>query len=104
MSYQNITNELNDMLSNFMDLCDLTYQEIEPRVLHIIKNNIKDINLIEHTLDILLNVPTEKGCTLFIKLCNYISKFNRQLADEYLEIYDDIYSEHHQKRKKYIQD
>ena len=85
--------ELRVAFKSLEKLYGLAYKEIRPEILYIIKNNIKDIGLIEHKLDMLLNIPSKECYILFVKLCEYVSKFNKTLADEYLDIYRDLYEE-----------
>ena len=95
-----LPNNLKNMLDWLIKLYKQAHKEIKPEVLYIIKNNIKDIRLIEHTLDKLLNIPTEKCYILFTKLCNYVSKFDKETAEDYLEIYNEIYGEEENIKKK----
>ena len=95
-----LSNELKTMVKSLMELYDIAYLQIKPNVEYIVDNDIKDLNIIEHTLETLLDIPTNEGYNLFVKLCNYMSKFNKELADEYLEIYDDLYGEAKPKTKK----
>ena len=62
------------------------YQLCLPEVERIIKYQIKDIDLIEHTLDQVLNIYTNKGFYLFIRLLLYYRTINLRNAKDYLEI------------------
>ena len=62
------------------------YKLYRPQVKTIINNKIKDIDYIEHTLDGVLNIYTDKGFYLFIELLLYYKKVNYKNACEYLEI------------------
>lgn len=95
-----LDNELKNMLNNLMQLYELSYQTIKPKVAYIIKNNIKDIRVLESVLEELLNIPTDKCYKLFTKLCNYIMPFNHELAIDYLSLYDELYGNNDQKTKK----
>lgn len=88
------------MAKELNELYELTYNQIKPQVIYIIRNNIKDINFIDHIFDELLNVPTDKCYKLFTKLCNYVASFNSKLAKEYLEIYEELYGEEELEEKK----
>lgn len=95
-----LDNELKDMLNNLMQLYDLAYQSLKPKVAYIIKNNIKDTRFLESVLEELLNIPTDKCYNLLTKLCNYIMSFNHELAEDYLTLYDELYGNNDQKTKK----
>lgn len=62
------------------------YQLCLPEVERIIKYQIKDIDLIERTLDQALNIYTDKGFYLFIRLLLYYRTVNLEYAKDYLEI------------------
>ena len=64
------------------EMYNLCYLEVE----RIIKYKIKDINLIEHTLDNCLDIYTEKGFYLSLKLLLYYRTINLENAKEYLDI------------------
>ena len=75
--------ELAENLINcWEEMYNLCYSEVE----RIIKYQIKDINVIEHTLDMALDIYTDKGFYLFIKLLLYYKDVNYQNAKDYLEI------------------
>ncbi len=91
--------KIKDMLKELYELYDLAYQSLSPQVAYIIKNSIKDNKLLESTLDELLNIPTDKCYKLFTELCGYISKFNSDMANDYLKIYEEMYGEEKPKKK-----
>ena len=62
------------------------YNFYRPQVKRIINGKIKDINYIEHTLDGVLDIYTDKGFYLFIELLLYYSTVNYKNARDYLEI------------------
>ena len=62
------------------------YNVYRPQVKMIIRNKIKDVNYIEHTLDGCLDIYTDKGFYLFMELLLYYRKVNYKNAREYLEI------------------
>lgn len=78
----NILELAKGLMACYEEMYKLCYSEVE----RIIKYKIKDINLIEHTLDQALDIYTEKGFYLFIKLLLYYQTVNLQNAYEYLEI------------------
>ena len=67
------------------------YVLYSPEVNRIIKNKITDTSIIETCLDNLLNVPTDDCYDLFLKLCSYYRTINKLSADDYLEIYKELY-------------
>ena len=95
-----IPNNLMLMAKKLNELYELAYNQIKPQVTYIIKNNIKDINFIDHVFDALLDIPTDKCYNLFIKLCDYVSTFNSKIAKDYLEIYEELYGEEESKKKR----
>ena len=78
----NLKELVERLLESYEYMYNLCYQEVEI----IISNKIKDIDLIEHTLDMALDIYTEKGFYLFIKLLLYYRTVNYQNARNYLEI------------------
>lgn len=67
-------------------LYEKAYCLYEPQVKWIINNKVKDPNLIEHTLDYVMDIYTEKGFYLFMELLLYYSTVNYSNAKDYLEI------------------
>ena len=96
-----VPNDLMYMAKELNELYELSYNQIKPQVTYIIKNNIKDINFIDHVFDELLNIPTEKCYKLFTRLCTYVETFNQDIAKEYVEIYQELYGQEEHKKKKY---
>ena len=92
--------DLYRLVNELRYLYEISYNNIKPQVLYIIKNNIQDTNLIEHTLDSLLDIPTDKGYQLFTEFCNYISTFNKEIANDYINIYDELYDINSKIKKK----
>lgn len=90
---------LMEICSNLERLYIFEYKRIKPYVYKIIDNNICDIQYIEKVLDCLLNVPYEPCYQLFIMLCNYVFKIDKEMALEYIELWDDLYGEDDDKIK-----
>ena len=65
---------------------NLAYDLCYPKVEKIINYKIRDNDLIEHTLDEALDIYTEKGFYLFLKLLIYYRTVNKEKAKTYLEI------------------
>ena len=97
-----LSSTLKDMMSGLMDLYKRAYEELNPKVDYIIENKVTDLDYIAKILDRLLNIPHDYCYLLFIKLCNYIAKFNKPFADEYITIYQELYGEDEPKIKKKI--
>ena len=94
-----IPNEIFEMAKSLNELYELSYNQIKPEISYIIKNNIKDMNYIDHVFDELINIPTDKCYKLFIKLCEYVKTFNAKIVNEYIDIYEDLYGEEPKKKK-----
>ena len=80
----NMARELNELYKTM-------YVLYSPEVDRIIKNKITEIPTIESCLDNLLNVPTDDCYDLFLKLCSYYRTINKASADDYLEVYKELY-------------
>ncbi len=80
----NMARELNELYKTM-------YVLYSPEVNRIIKNKITDTSIIETCLDNLLNVPTDDSYDLFLKLCSYYRTINKLSADDYLEVYKELY-------------
>jgi len=89
---------IKGLINSYEEMYNLCYPEVE----RIIKGRITDVNLIEHTLDNILEIYTEKGFYLFIKLLLYYRTVNIDNAYDYLEILkNDREEEYHEFIKKY---
>ena len=108
-----LDDNLRYLAKQLLDSYDVMYNLCYPEVERIINNQIKDINLIEHTLDQALDIYTEKGFNLFLKLVFYYSTIDTEKAYEYLNILKEIREEEynefiekitreHEKQKKYV--
>lgn len=95
-----LSNEIKSMIQNLIELYEISYNQIKPKVAYIINNEIKDIDFICHILDELLDIPTDKCYNLFKELCNYTSQINAKITNEYLEIYQELYGEDELENKK----
>lgn len=95
-----LPSEIKEIASGLIELYGIAYIQIRPQVANIINNNVTNIAYIENVLDQLLNIPYEPCYQLFIKLCNYVSTFDKDCANDYLEIYEDLYGEEEVKEKK----
>lgn len=86
-------NKIKKIIDPLIKLYEIEYREIKPQVSYIIDNKIEDMKYIEPVLERLLNVPYDPCYKLFIKTCDYVSGFNKEIALEYLEIYKDMYGD-----------
>lgn len=98
MSIDNIIklcNELNDLYEE-------AYKLYKVEVDRIINYGINDINYIEHTLERILDIYTDKGFYLYIKLLLYYKTINYEHAKAYLEILKEIREEEYHEFVKKI--
>lgn len=82
------------------ELFEIAYKEIAPRVEKIITSQNKDINLIESYLVRLLDIPTDEAYILLQRLCNYCENINPEIAEFYINEYEEIYDIKEDKAKK----
>ena len=66
----------------------------------LINNKVTDSVTIEKCLDRTMDILTNKGYDLFMKLCKYYATFNQKAAQEYLDIYNELYGEEKKDVKK----
>ncbi len=59
----------------------------------LINNKVTDSVTIEKCLDRTMDILTNKGYDLFMKLCKYYATINQKAAQEYLDIYNELYGE-----------
>lgn len=95
-----IPQDIIDLAKQIHELHKIMYEMIKPEVMYIINKKVKNINIIENTLDRLLDIPTDEGYELFLKLCNYYATIDKEGAKFYLESYEEIYGEEEPKTKK----
>ena len=81
-----MNDNFRELAEGLMNCWEEMYNLCYPEVERIIKCQIKDINVIEYTLDMALDIYTNKGFDLFIKLLLYYKDINYQNAKDYLEI------------------
>ena len=89
-----------EVAKELMKCYEKAYEIHKLEVDYIINNQITDINYIEHTLDYCLDIYTDKGFNLFLKLLLYYKKVNLENAYIYLEILKDIRKEEYDDFKK----
>ncbi len=71
---------------NIMKSYEEKYNIYYPLVERIINKKIKDIHEIESTLDLVLEIYTEKGFNLFLKLLFYYSEVDMEKSYAYLDL------------------
>ena len=74
-----------ELMKSYEEAYNIYSQEVE----RIINNKITDDVLIEHTLDAILDIYTEKGFYLFLKLLFYYSTVNLEKSYTYFDILKD---------------
>lgn len=75
------------ILDNAKELEKRNYKEVVLRINYIIDNNIKDISIIEHTLDLLLSFSFVNVDDEFNRLNDYYESVNSEYSNEYKLIY-----------------
>ena len=95
-----ISDGLIDLAKKIHELHKIMYEMIKPEVTYIINKKVKNVNIIENTLDRLLDIPTDECYELFIKLCDYYATIDKEGAKFYLEAYEELYGEEEPKIKK----
>lgn len=83
--------EIIKLAKELNNLYELAYEQIKPNIEDIIKNKINNKKIIEHYLDELLNIPTDKAYDLLKKICNYYISINKETALFYLNEYHEIW-------------
>ena len=81
---------------------DELYNYYCPIVDDIINKQVKDIDLIEHVLDQVIEIYTEKGFYLFMKLLFYYSTVDLEKSYSYFDIISKNRSEEYEEYVKKI--
>ena len=95
-----IPQDIIELAKQINDLYKIMYEMIKPEVLYIINKKVKNVVIIEDTLDRLIEIPTDAAYELLIKLCEYYATIDKEGAKFYLESYEEIYGEEEPKAKK----
>lgn len=95
-----ISHEIYDLAKKLNDLYRIAYFQIEPIASYIINKKVRNIRMIENTLDKILNIPTDEAYELFVSLCKYYSSLDSDGAKFYLDSWDEMYGEDEPKVKK----
>lgn len=75
------------ILEDTKKLEEKNFKNVVLRINYIIDNNIKDISIIEHTLDLLLSFSFVNVDDEFNRLNNYYESVNSEYSNEYKLIY-----------------
>ena len=70
------------MLDTVRELEKKNYKKVVARINRIIKNNIKDISVIEQTLDLLLSFSFNNVENEFNRLNSYYDSINKEYSDQ----------------------
>ena len=79
------------LASKLAKLYEILYVELTKEIDTIIDEKITDVIRIEECLERILNIPTEKGCQLLIRLCTYYMNINEEHAKFYIQEYNELY-------------
>ena len=82
-----------DLATCLMNVYESKYELLLPLVLDIVNHKYKNVNIIEHLLDELLDLPTDKGEELFFFLCDYSSTISEESAKFYAREYRNMYKD-----------
>ena len=96
--YRNLVDSLAVLIAPLETLHQQAVEALEPSVQGIIASRSRDADLIEHTLDYLLDhacIP--QGLALFKRLCCYYWKLNPQATADYIFAYRELWDSDDQK-------
>lgn len=91
-----IFNEIKGYVAKLNELQKVQFHIVKNKVNNIMKNNIKDSNLIGHTFDELLDLAWFYGdgvYELYYKFLAYYRKIDKEAADDYERFYLEILDE-----------
>ena len=95
-----LDNRFVELARGLVKIYEEKYNLLCPIVLEVVNKKEENINVIEHLLDLLLDLPTTKGEELFYYLVNYYSSLNKEDADFYMNEYKNLYGEENEDVKK----
>lgn len=88
------TNNIDKMTKRLKRICEKQFKQITIIVNNIITYKVKDKNIIEHTLDSLLDLTYMVDTkTVYYKLLNYWKHINPESANDYENFYLEIIAE-----------
>ena len=95
-----VPKDIIELAKQLNDLYKIMYEMIKPEVLYIINKKVRNVVIIEDTLDRLFDIPTDEAYELFKQLCDYYMLIDAEAAKFYLESYDELYGDEEVKTKK----
>ena len=102
MSENELSNEIKELAAGLVKIYEIKYEMVKPQVINIIKNRITNKDIIEHTLDQTLDIPTDKGYELHSLLCRYFSMIDKESAEFYMNEYNNFWNEEDEEKWKDI--
>ena len=102
MSENELSDEIKELAAGLVKLWEIKYEMVKPQVINIIKNRITNKDIIEHTLDQTLDIPTDKGYELHSLLCRYFSMIDKESAEFYMNEYNNFWNEEDEEKWKDI--
>ena len=91
-AYQDLLGDLSAAIAPLQTLHQQAVETLAPSVRKIIESRSRDVRLIEHTLDHLLDhacIP--QGLALFKSLCRYYWNLNPQATASYINAYREMW-------------
>ena len=102
MGENELFDEIKELASGLIKIYEIKYEMVKPQVITIIKNRITNKDIIEHTLDQTLDIPTDKGYELHSLLCRYFSMIDKESAEFYMNEYNNFWNEEDEEKWKDI--
>lgn len=102
MGENELFDEIKELASGLVKIYEIKYEMVKPQVINIIKNRITNKDIIEHTLDQTLDIPTDKGYELHSLLCRYFSMIDKESAEFYMNEYNNFWNEEDEEKWKDI--
>ena len=90
MEKYEIPTEIIDLAKSLNELYQITCKQIKPQVSYIINKKVRNVRMIENTLDQLFDIPTDEAYELFKELCAYYMTIDKEGAQFYLDSYDEL--------------
>ena len=102
MGENELFDEIKELAAGLIKIYEIKYEMVKPQVITIIKNRITNKDIIEHTLDQTLDIPTDKGYELHSLLCRYFSMIDKESAEFYMNEYNNFWNEEDEEKWKDI--
>ena len=102
MGENELFDEIKELAAGLVKIYEIKYEMVKPQVINIIKNRITNKDIIEHTLDQTLDIPTDKGYELHSLLCRYFSMIDKESAEFYMNEYNNFWNEEDEEKWKDI--